>query len=101
MNRNLNLRLWEAGELEENPQPGLHRGLCLRLSHVNNTPKPSDAFGSHMLFDLGAQLGDSNKAGMKEQVGGDDPFCQWIPASEVGHRSECGRGRKTKSQHEL
>ena len=42
-----------------------------------------------MLRDIGAQLGDGDQAGMKEQVRSNDSFCQWISASEVHRSTEC------------
>ena len=42
-----------------------------------------------MRGDVIAQLGDSHKAGMKEQVRCNDSFGQWISGSEVDHRTEC------------
>jgi hypothetical protein len=41
-----------------------------------------------MLLNIGVELGDRDHAGMKDQVRGDDAFCQRIPASEVDHRAE-------------
>jgi hypothetical protein len=86
---NLNLRPWQPSKKEDHPQPGLHRGLSLRLGQFNSTAKSSDALGSRMVRDISAQLGDGKQPGMKEEVYSDYPFSQWISASEVNHRTEC------------
>ena len=101
MDRNLNLRPGETGEEEEHTQPRLHWGLGLRFGQVNNVPKSSDALGSCMLGDMGSQLGDGNQPGMKEQVRGDDSFCQGISACEVDDSTEWRGGRETTPQYDL
>ncbi len=101
MDRNLSLRRWEPGKHEEHPQPGLHCGLGFRLRQLNNPPNPGDALYTRMLGDVGAQFGDGDQPGMKEQIRSDDSFGQWISASEVDHRTECRRGRQSTAQHDL
>jgi len=68
----LNFRPWESGKYEEHPQPRFHWGLGLRFGKVDNSPKTSDSFGSPMLGDIRAKLGDGDQLGMKDQVRGDD-----------------------------
>jgi hypothetical protein len=75
VNRNLNLRPWEAGQHKEHSKPGFHCGLGLRLGQVNNAPKASDALSSQMVGDMSAQLGDGNQPGMEEHVRSDHPVC--------------------------
>ncbi|HEY8864317.1 MAG TPA: hypothetical protein VIO37_09120 [Candidatus Dormibacteraeota bacterium] len=88
MDGNLNLRSRESGQHEDHPQPGLHWGFGLRLGQVDNTSEPRDALGSSMLGNMGTQIGDGNEPGMKEHVRADDPFGEWISASEVDHRTD-------------
>jgi hypothetical protein len=66
MDWNLNLRPRESRQHDDHPQSGLHCGFGLRISQVDHTPKPSDAFGSRMLRYVVAQFRDVNQAGMKE-----------------------------------
>jgi hypothetical protein len=74
MDRNLNIRPGKSSEHEEHSQPGLHRGLGLRVSLVHNPPKPGDALCSRMLGDIAVQLGDGYQFGMEEHVRCDDSF---------------------------
>jgi hypothetical protein len=62
MDRNLSLGPREPGKHDEHAQSSLHRGLRIRLGHIDNSTKPSDAFASLMFGDIGAQLGDRDAA---------------------------------------
>jgi hypothetical protein len=81
----LNLRPREPGAHEEHSQPGLHWGLGLRLSQGNYPAEPSNALGFRVLSDISAQSCDGYQPGVKDQIRGDDSFCQWISAAEVDH----------------
>jgi hypothetical protein len=101
MDRNLNLRPWDAGQHKEHPEAGLHCGFGSRLDKLKNAPKPSDALGARVLGGITAEFGDVNQAGMEDQIRSDHTFCQWISSSEVDHRTERGRRGQRAPQHDL